>query len=60
MPDQDDIEAQQRLLRAHRRTLFKLLEQRALLGVGHAPPGLLNGIEEAQEQIAQAKDILRA
>jgi hypothetical protein len=60
MLSQDEITAQEKLLAAHRRTLAMLLQQYALLGgAAHAPPGLLNSIEEARINIARIKMALR-
>jgi hypothetical protein len=59
MPTQDDIAAQQALLRAHRRTLGVLLEQQAAIGAAFAPPALAGGIAEAREAIARVKAVLR-
>lgn len=59
MPEQADIEDQQSLLRTYRRTLSIYLRQRVELGGGYAPPGLINGIDDARENIARLKTILR-
>jgi hypothetical protein len=59
MPDQDQIEQQQKLLAAHRRTLAHYLEQEAVHGKGHVPPAVAAGIAEARSQIKRAKSILR-
>jgi hypothetical protein len=60
MPSQEDIEAQQELLEAYRRTLSHYLNQRAQLGTGHVPPSIYNGILEAQENIQRIKSFLRS
>src|SRR6266511_3800206 len=59
MLNQDDIDNQQALLVAHRRTLAVYLHQQAALGV-LVPPGVVNGIAEARDQIGQIKAALRA
>jgi predicted ATPase len=60
MPTADDIAQQQALLAAHRRTLAALLQQHALFGAAHAPPSLVNGIDDARASIARSKATLRA
>jgi hypothetical protein len=57
--DQETINAQLELLAAHRRTLAVYLRQQAQLGV-LAPPGVFNGIAEAQSAIRHIKEQLRA
>jgi hypothetical protein len=59
MPDQEEINQQQELLRAHRRTLGHYLVQQAQLGGAFAPPGVTQGIYEEREQIQRIKGILR-
>jgi hypothetical protein len=59
MPSQEDIEAQQELLAAHRRTLAHLLIQQAQFGAGYAPAHVSNGIQEARDNIARVKRNLR-
>lgn len=59
MANQEDIENQQNLLYAHRRTLTIYLEQRATLGSAYVPPGITNGIREAREEIRHIKATLR-
>src|SRR5436190_22347028 len=59
MPNQDDIAAQQALLRVHRQTLHILLTQQAQFGEAYAPPALVNGIRGARDSIAQIKRALR-
>ncbi|MDQ2995499.1 MAG: NACHT domain-containing protein [Chloroflexota bacterium] len=59
MLNQDDIDNQQALLAAHRRTLAVYLHQQAALGV-LTPPGVVNGIAEVRDQIGQIKAVLRA
>jgi len=56
--DQDTINAQLDLLAVHRRTLAVYLRQQAQLGV-LAPPGIVNGIAEAQSAIRHIKEQLR-
>jgi hypothetical protein len=59
--DQETIDQQLELLAAHRRTLAALLQQQALLGgVAYSPPGIVNGIEEAQSAIRRIKEQLCA
>ncbi|MEO7912686.1 MAG: hypothetical protein ABIV47_23800 [Roseiflexaceae bacterium] len=60
MPSHEDINAQMRLLAAHRRTLALLLEQQAMQGAAFALPAIVNGISEARASIQQAKRALRA
>ena len=57
--DQETINAQLDLLAAHRRTLAVYLRQHAELGV-LVPPGVVNGIAEAQSAIRRIKELLRA
>jgi outer membrane protein assembly factor BamB len=57
--NQEEIEQQLRLLKAHRRRLGVLLEQQARLGVAYAPPGLTLDIDEARAEIRRLKAILR-
>ncbi len=59
MPFQEDIEVQRELLAAHRRTLSIYLRQLASSGFVHAPPTVLNGIQEARGNIARIKTVLR-
>lgn len=59
MPDQEEIVAQQELLRIYRRNLREYLKQQALQGEAFVQPGVVNGIQEAREQIARIKGILR-
>src|SRR6266545_6112977 len=56
--DQETINAQLDLLAVHRRTLAVYLRQQAQLGV-LAPPGIVNGIAEAQSAIRHIKEQLR-
>ena len=51
MPDQEEMNQQQELLRAHRRTLAHYLAQQAQLGSAFVPPGVTQGIHEARDQI---------
>lgn len=57
--DEETINAQLDLLATHRRTLAVYLRQQAELGV-LAPPGVINGIAEAQSAIRDIKEQLRA
>src|SRR5262249_52549964 len=57
--DQDAIDQQVSLLKAHRARLNVLLEQQARLGVAYAPPGVAIGIDEARDDIRRIKEILR-
>ena len=59
MPSQEDIEAQQELLAAHRRTLTRYLKQAAQLGEVYTPPGVVEGIREARDNIKHIKNTLR-
>jgi WD40 repeat protein len=59
MPDQDEIDNQQELLAAHRRTLHIFLKQLADLGHHHAPPGIFAGIREQRREIERIKTFLR-
>ncbi|HEX9372247.1 MAG TPA: hypothetical protein VF897_14625 [Roseiflexaceae bacterium] len=59
MPTDDDIAAQQALLRAHRQTLGLLLMQQAQIGAAYTPPAIANGIRAARDAIMQAKSALR-
>jgi hypothetical protein len=56
---QEEIDQQQILLIAHRRTLAVYLQRLALVGAAHVPPEVANGINDAREQIARVKTILR-
>jgi len=59
MPDQADIDHQQKLLTIHRRNLAHYLSQQTALGTAYTPPGVMNGIREAHDNIRRIKDILR-
>ncbi len=59
MASPEDIDAQQRLLSQHRRTLAVYLEQLAQLSSSYAPPGIINGAYEACGHIRRSKDTLR-
>ena len=50
---------QQRLLTAHRNRLAALLDQQAVLGVGHTPPGVVTDIDAARTEILRIKAYLR-
>jgi hypothetical protein len=54
MLDQEEIDNQQKLLETHRRTLSHYIRQQAALGF-LAPPGVINGIHEAREEIRSIK-----
>jgi hypothetical protein len=58
MPTQEEIQEQQSLLAAHRRTLAEYLRQRAQMSV-LTPPGVAHGIDEARKQIGHTKEALR-
>ena len=60
MPTQEEISHQQSLLTIHRRTLAHYLSQQATLGAAYIPPGVVNGIWEARNNIQRIKQILRA
>ena len=53
--DSDAVLNQRKLLNAHRRTLNKLLVQRADHSSAYAPPSVLNGIDQARAEIAGIK-----
>jgi hypothetical protein len=60
MPTPEDIESQQKLLEAHRRTLALYLVQQAKQGgVAYVLPGVANGIVDTRDQIQRCKQILR-
>ena len=48
MPSEQDIEASQTLLGAHRTTLATLLNQQATFSNAHTPPAVLTGMREAR------------
>lgn len=54
----EDIVSQQELLEAHRRTLQIYLLQQANLGTAFMPPGILNGIFDARNNIRYIKKYL--
>lgn len=58
MPSNEDIQQQQELLLAYRRTLAVLLKQQALAGEAHVEPQIMHGIVEARENIARIKQYL--
>lgn len=58
MPEPHHIQAQQRLLEAHRQTLATLLEQKAHHSIS-VPPSITNGISEARREIRRIKETLR-
>jgi signal peptidase I len=56
----DEVAEQQRLLETYRRTLAIYLRQRAELGGdAYCPPAVLNGIDEARQNVARIKMLLR-
>ncbi|MFL5804093.1 MAG: hypothetical protein ACJ8CR_20405 [Roseiflexaceae bacterium] len=60
MPTPEDIEAQHKLLEAHRRTLALYLVQQAKQGgATYVLPGVANGILETRDQIQRCKQTLR-
>jgi hypothetical protein len=59
MPSEEEIKDQQELLTAHRRSLFELLRQRALITAPFVPPAIATGIQDARNQIRQLKKNLR-
>lgn len=56
----EEIDEQQQLLAANRRTLAVYLEQQALLGRAYSPPALINGIADTRRTIKHIKAILSA
>ncbi|MDQ2995510.1 MAG: hypothetical protein M3R61_00420 [Chloroflexota bacterium] len=56
---QEDIDEQQELVTAHRRTLAVYLRRLAKLGDAHAPPEISHGIREARNGIRHVKATLR-
>jgi hypothetical protein len=54
------LDAQRKILAAHRRTLAHYLEQLAISGVANARPEISHGIAEARVGIAKAKQALTA
>jgi hypothetical protein len=59
MPSQEEIDQQLKRLTAYRRTLAIYLDQQATLGSAHAPPGVLNGINETRDSIRRIKATLQ-
>jgi len=59
MPSQEDIDVQQELLATHRRNLSNYLRQQARIGVDYVPPAILNGIQDARDNIRRIKKVLR-
>jgi molecular chaperone DnaK len=57
--NQEEIDAQQNLLATHRRTLSVLLQQQAQHTLAYAPPGTINSIMEARDNIRRIKEMLR-
>lgn len=60
MPSQEDIQQQQELLGAYRRTLAQYRKQEALNGEAFVPPAVTNGIQEARAEIQRVKTTLRS
>jgi eukaryotic-like serine/threonine-protein kinase len=58
VPSQEDIDNQQNLLAAHRRTLAHYLMQQASLGTAYTPPGIVHGIHESRQAIQRIKAVL--
>lgn len=56
----EEIADQRELLQAHRRTLDHYLRQVASLGSAYTPPGVINGIYEARDNIKRIRDHLSA
>ena len=59
MTTAEDIQSQEKRLHLYRRTLSNSLEQMAMLGSAHAPPGLVHTISEARDNILHIKSVLR-
>jgi tetratricopeptide (TPR) repeat protein len=59
MAGPEEIDGQQTLLATHRQTLAHYLQQLAVLGSAHAPPGVTYGIREARDNIHRIKAVLR-
>ncbi len=60
MPTEEDIKAQQELLKVHRHTLMILLRRLSKVGgEAYAPPEVIHGIEEARSHIQEIKNFLR-
>jgi len=51
MPSQEEIDVQQELLATHRRNLSNYLRQQASIGIDYVPPAVLNGIQDARDNI---------
>ena len=57
----DEVAEQEQLLYTYRHTLAIYLRQAAEMGgMAYSPPALLNGVDEAQRNIARIKGILRS
>ena len=59
MTTSEDIQSQEKRLHLYRRTLALSLEQKAMLGSAHVPPGLVHTISEARDNILHIKSVLR-
>src|SRR5262245_8553318 len=56
----DEVAEQQRLLETYRHTLAIYLRQQGEFGgVAYCPPAVLNGIDEARQNIARIKALLQ-
>ena len=60
MQDLDLIEQQLRLLETYRSTLSIFVHQRAMFGLAHTPPVVINSIVENRDQIRRIKVYLRS
>ena len=59
MSSEQDIDEQRKILDVHRRTLAIYLQRLALVGLAHASPEVVHGIDEARKQILLVKNNLR-
>jgi hypothetical protein len=59
MPTDEEIKQQCELLKTHRRNVSLYLQQIAVLGKSHIPPGVWNGIHDDRENILRIKNTLR-
>jgi len=59
MLSEDEVNGQEQLLAAHRRTLTIYLQQQAEIGRAYSPPSLINGITETRANIRRIKQLLR-
>lgn len=60
MASTEEIAYQQGLLTINRRNLRLYLKQKTILGETYVPPGVVNGIYEAREDIRRIKQTLRS